>query len=150
MTETLSSIFQRTRGAPIEVAEGLAQPIFQKKIRAGRSRFLARRLKSSKQLVSGLRLKVVKGELEVNNQRHSEIILWSDTSPESVFFTVVSKKACELKVWNVWRVNDIVQAWVGNAGIVISEEGCITKLECSGGTEVVDFSTVVFQIESID
>ncbi len=47
-------------------------------------------------------------------------------------------------------MNDIVQAWVGNAGIVISEEGCITKLECSGGTEVVDFSTLVFQIESID
>ncbi|MBF7145019.1 MULTISPECIES: hypothetical protein [Pseudomonas] len=150
MMETLSSMFQRTLGAPIEVAEGLAHPIFQKKIRAGRSRFSARRLKSSKQLVPGLRLKVVKGELEVDNQHHSEIILWADTSPESVFFTVVSRKTCQLKIWNVWRTNDIVQAWVGNAGIVITEENCITKLECSGGTEIVDFSTLVYQIESID
>lgn len=150
MTETLSSIFQRTRGAPIQVAERLVYPIFQKKIKAGRSNFLARRLKSTMQPVSGLRLKVVKGELEVNDQRHSEVILWADTSPESVCFSVLSKTGCELKIWNVWRVNDIAQAWVGNAGMVISEEGRITNLECSGGTEAVDFSTLVFQIESID
>lgn len=150
MTETLSSIFQRTLGAPIEVAEGTAHPIFQKKLRAGKSRFSVQRLKSSKQLVPGLRLKVVNGEIEVNGQRHTEMILWADTSPESVFFTVVSKKACELKVWNVWRVNDMVQAWVGNAGILITEEGGITILECSGGTEIVDFSTLVYKIESID
>lgn len=150
MTETLSSIFQRTRGAPIQVAERLVYPIFQKKIKAGQSSFLARRLKSSMQPVSGLRLKAVKGELEVNDQRHSEIILWADTSPESVYFSVLSKTGCELKIWNVWRVNDTAQAWVGNAGMVISEEGRITNLECSGGTEAVDFSTLVFQIESID
>ena len=86
MTETLSSAFQRSRGAPVQVGERLVYPIFQKKIKAGRSSFLARRLKSSMQPVAGLRLKVVKGELEVNNQRHSEVILWEDTSPESVFF----------------------------------------------------------------
>lgn len=150
MTETLSSIFQRTRGAPIQVAERLVYPIFQKEIKAGRSSFWARRLKSSMQPVPGLRLKTVKGELEVNDQRHSEIILWADTSPESVYFSVLSKTGCELKIWNVWRVNDTAQAWVGNAGMVISEEGRITNLECSGGTEAVDFSTLVFQIESID
>lgn len=150
MTETLSSIFQRTQGAPIEIGERLVFPIFKKKIKAGQTNFLARRLKSSKQPVSGLRVKVLKGEIEVNNQRHSEIILWADSSPESVFFSVVSKVACELKIWNVWRVNGVVQAWVGNAGIVINEEGGVTKLECSGGTDLVDFSTLVFQIESID
>jgi len=150
MTETLSSAFQRSRGAPVQVGERLVYPIFQKKIKAGRSSFLARRLKSSMQPVAGLRLKVVKGELEVNNQRHSEVVLWEDTSPESVFFSVLSKTDCELRIWNVWRVNDFVQAWVGNAGIVISEKGNIINLECSGGTEAIDFSTLVFQIESID
>ena len=150
MTETLSSIFQRTRGAPVEIAERLVYPVFQKKIKAGRSSFLVRRLKAPAHPISGLRLKVVKGVLEVNNQHHSEIILWADTSPESVPFSVVSKTACELKMWNVWRVNDIVQAWVGNAGILITEEGNLTTLECSGGTEAVDFSALVFRIESVD
>jgi hypothetical protein len=151
MTETLSSIFQRTRGAPVEVAERLVYPIYEKEIKnPGRSDFLAHRLKSSMQPVSGLRLKVVKGELELNNQRYSEIILWTDTSPESVFFSVLSKTVCEFKIWNVWRVNDIVQAWVGNAGIVVDEVGRIIKLECSGGTEAIDFSTLVYQIESIN
>ncbi|NWB25443.1 MULTISPECIES: hypothetical protein [Pseudomonas] len=150
MTETLSSIFQQTRGAPIEVAGRLVHPIFQKKIKAGRSNFLARRLQSSTQPVSGLRLKVVKGKLEVNNQHHSEIILWADTSPESIFFSVVSKADCELKIWNVWRVNEVVQAWIGNAGMVFSDDGRVIKLECSGGTDAIDFSTLVFQVESID
>lgn len=53
----------------------------------------------------------------------------------SLFFSALSKTDCELKIWNVWRVNDIVQAWVGNAGMVISEEGRIINLECSGGTD---------------
>lgn len=150
MTETLSSVFQRTQGAPVEVAGRLVYPIFQKKIKKGRSNFLARRLKSSAQPILGLRLKVVKGELEVNGQRHSEIILWADTSPECVFFSVLCKTACELKIWNVWRVQDIVQAWVGNAGMVISEEGGTISLECSGGTEAIDFSSLVFQIEAVD
>lgn len=35
MTETLSSIFQRTRGAPVEIAERLVYPIFQKKSKQG-------------------------------------------------------------------------------------------------------------------
>jgi hypothetical protein len=61
-------------------------PIIKKKIKAGQTNFLARRLKSSKQPVSGLRVKVLKGEIEVSNQRHSEIILWGDSSPESVSF----------------------------------------------------------------
>lgn len=150
MTETLSSIFQRTHGTPVEVQQRLVYPIYQKKIEAGRSSFLARRLKSSMQPVSGLRLKVSKGQIEVNNQRHSEMILWSDTSPESIIFSVLSKTDFQLKIWNVWRVDGVVQAWVGNAGIVITQEGRVTKLECSGGTDSVDFSTLVFQIESID
>lgn len=150
MAETLSSLFQRTSGQPVDVAEGLAHPIFRKKVGAGRSNFLARRLRSSEKWVCGLRLKVVKGELEINDQRHAEIILWADTSPQSVFFTVVAKKDCELKAWNVWRANGTVQAWIGNAGIVISEDGRVSRLACSGGTEVIDFSTLVYEIESVD
>lgn len=150
MTETLSSVFQRTRGAPVEVAGRLVYPIFLKKVKAGRSNFLAKRLKSSTQPISGLRLKVVTGELVVNDQRCSEIILWTDTSPERVFFSVICKTACILKIWNVWRAHDIVQAWVGNAGMVVSEDERTINLECSGGTEIIDFSSLVFQIESVD
>lgn len=150
MTETLSSIFQRTQGAPTKVAGRLVQPIVQQTIKAGRTHFVVRRIRSAEQPVPGLRLKVVKGVLEIDNQRYTEIILWADTSPESVSFCVVSKSACQLKIWNVWRANDIVQAWVGNAGIVMTEARGITTLECSGGTDDIDFSTLVVHVESAD
>jgi len=95
-------------------------------------------------------MKVTKGELEVNGQRHSEIILWSDNSPELVSFSVLTKSACDLKIWNVWRTDDIVHAWVGNAGMIISENKNVINLECSGGTESIDFSRLIFQITAVD
>ncbi|WP_152531800.1 hypothetical protein [Pseudomonas syringae] len=151
MTETLSTIFQRTRGAPVEVSGRLVKPIFEKAIEKGQSNFLARRLSASNEVVTGLRLKSVNGYIEINNQRDTDIILWTDTSPESVSFSVVAKKAGVLKIWNVWRADNIVQAWVGEAGIVVCEdqEGRLTKLECSGGTETVDFTTLIYEIEAI-
>lgn len=120
------------------------------KIGGGSRTFLVRRLQSSASLVTGLRLKAVRGEIEVNGQRHAEIILWADTSPETVSLSVLSDAGCELKAWNVWRAGDVVQAWVGNAGIAISEVGSAVTLECSGGGSETDFSALVVQIEPVN
>lgn len=150
MVETLSAIFQRTRGAPIEINGRIVLPIFQMTLPAGRKNFLVRRLKSSSASVTGLRIKVVKGEIEVNGQRHSEIILWADTSPEEVPLSVVSKSSCDLKIWNVWRTDDVVQAWVGDAGLIASQADGAIKLECSGGDEGVNFSALVVQIDKVE
>ncbi|WP_152531666.1 hypothetical protein [Pseudomonas syringae] len=151
MTETLSTIFQRTRGAPIEVSGRLVQPIFEKTIETGQSNFFAHRLGVSNEVLTGLRLKSANGYININNQRYTDVILWSDTSPESVYFSVVAKKAGVLKIWNVWRADNIIQAWVGNTGIMVSEEaqGKLMKLECSGGTETADFTTLIYEIKSI-
>lgn len=147
MVETFSAIFQRTCGAPIEMNGHIIIPIFQMKLPPGRKNFVFRRLKSSSASVTGLRIKAVKGEIEVNGQCHPEIILWADTSPESVPLSVVSKSSCDLKIWNVWRADDVVQAWVGNAGLVVSQAEGSIKLECSGGDEGVNFSSLVVQID---
>lgn len=148
MSETLSSLFQKSKGAPIEMNGHSVQPIFQISIKDKRQDFLIRRLKATKSPIPGLRIKAVKGEIEVNGQRHPEMILWADTSPESVAVSVLSKSGCELKIWNVWRVDNIAQAWVGNAGLLISKTGKVITLECSDGVGEVDFSSLVIQLET--
>lgn len=147
--ETFSEIFQRTHGAPIEVDGRIVQPIFQVKIDGVRKTFVIRRLKSRSASVAGLRIKAEKGEIEVHDERHPEIILWADTSPESVSLSVLSKAGCELRIWNVWRAGRIIQAWVGNAGIVATKSNGTIRLECSGGDEEVNFSALVVEIDKI-
>ncbi len=150
MAETLSAIFQRTHGAPIEIDGRIILPSFKFKLESGRKELTVRRLKSSSAPVSGLRIKAVKGEIEVNGQVHPEIILWSDTSPEIVSLIVKSRSGCELRMWNVWRYEGGVQAWIGNAGIVINKLGDSVRLECSGGSEGVDFLALIVEIDQND
>ncbi|MDR6356279.1 hypothetical protein Q3H58_002950 [Pseudomonas psychrotolerans] len=117
---------------------------------SGQKDFLVRRLNASLQPVAGLRIKAVKGKIEINGQSHSEVILWADTSPDVVSFSVFSKLGCDLKVWNVWRSGNLVQAWVGNAGLIVTENKNSVKLECSGGDENVDFCALVVQIDYLE
>jgi hypothetical protein len=147
MVETLSSLFQRSQGAAVEIDGRLVQPIFQDKIAGTEARFLIRRIKSMNSPVQGLRLKAVKGRIKVNGQSHSEVILWADTSPASVEISVSSKSGCVLKAWNVWRVGDIAQAWVGNSGIHSKKVGRVVVLACSDGVGEVDFTDLVVEIE---
>lgn len=149
MTETLSSLFEKTNGAPIEIDGRLAWPMFKTKISRARQNFLIRRLKANDSPIPGLRIKAVKGEVEVNDQRCSEIILWADTSPDSVVISVLSKSGCELKVWNVWRVDGITQAWIGNSGVVVTEADDLVTLECSDGLGKVDFSSLIVEMKKI-
>lgn len=146
MSETFSSTFQRTKGAPIKSEGRTVLPIFKLQIGGGRQNYLIRRLGSESASVAGLRIKAVKGMVEVNNQKYSDIILWADTSPEVVPLSVHSKSGCELRIWNVWRTNDVVQAWVGDAGVSASENGDLIVLECSGGDKGVNFSALVVEI----
>lgn len=147
MNESLSTLFQKSNGLPIELGGCLAYPIFKMVIKESKKDFLVRRLHATKSPISGLRIKVVKGEIEIKGERHPEVILWTDTCPESVSLSILSKSGCELKTWNVWRVDDLTQAWVGNAGLLISEENKIIMLECSNGSGEIDFSDLVVQIE---
>lgn len=147
MFETLSAIFQRTGGAAIEINERRILPIFQMKLPSGRYSLLVRRLQHTSVSEAGLRIKILKGEVELNGQNHSEIILWAGSSPELVELCVRSKTGCTMKIWNVWRSDNLVQAWVGDAGMIVSEIGNSIKLECSGGDVGINFLGLVVQID---
>lgn len=146
MSETLSTLFQRSSGEPIDVGGRAAQPIFVMKLGKGRQEILVRRVRSKDAPMSGLRLKAKKGTIEVNGQQHSEIVLWADTSPQELSIIVSCKSDCELKAWNVWRVDDLTQAWVGNAGLVVEESDEGFTLRCSDGVGSIDFDDFVVQL----
>ena len=147
MSETLSALFQRSDGGSIDLGGRTVQPIFTMQLRKGRQEILIRRVKSKESPISGLRLKVKKGKVEVNGQQHSEIVLWVDASPADVLITTSCKSDCELKAWNVWRIDDLMQAWVGNAGLVVDEGNESITLRCSDGAGDVDFDDFVVRIE---
>jgi hypothetical protein len=150
MTETLSSLFQKSHGAAIEIDGRFVRQIFQEKIGCTRKRFLVRRIGSAAYPIQGLRIKAVKGSVEINGESHSEVVLWADTSPVSVEIAVTSKSGCDLKAWNVWKIEDAVQAWVGNSGILVSKLGAVITLECSDGTGEINFTDLIMQIEEFD
>ena len=46
--------------------------------------------------------------------RTTRAVLWSDTAPDTVELRVAAGR---LTVWNVWREDGAVHAWIGSAGI---------------------------------
>jgi hypothetical protein len=145
--DTLSYRFQQSKGAPVAFAGRLVQPIFQKTLGSGRQAIAVRRLAATTSPVQGLRLKAVKGRIEVNGQDHPEIILWADTSPPVLDLAVACANGCELKCWNVWKYGDIVQAWIGNAGMHVAEADGRVTLACSDGVGDADFADLVVELE---
>lgn len=142
---TLSSLFQKSKGAPVEVDGELVHAIFRMHLDEGKTQFEVRRLGATDAAL-GLRIKIERGILEVNGGQYQEIILWVETSPDVVHLNVLAKRDCVVKVWNVWRVDDVIQAWVGNAGMLIHDDDGVIRLECSSGQNL-DFSSLVVEFE---
>ncbi|HEY4372010.1 MAG TPA: hypothetical protein VGN52_08800 [Burkholderiales bacterium] len=148
MKESLSSIFQKIRGAPTEVDGRFVYPIFKEHVEKGERNLRIRRLASKQSPVQGIRIKMVKGLIEIYGRKYSEIVLWADTSPTVVDLKISSRSGGELRAWNVWKIDDITQAWIGNAGIRIAKEGGVVTLECSDGVGDIDFSNLVVEVDA--
>ena len=147
MEETLSSIFTRTKGTPINLNGQTVVAIIEIKITKPRTVFSIRRLSATNGRVQGLVLKAVSGQIVVDGSGYPEIVLWSDTSPDAAEIEVLSKSGSTLKIWNVWKSNSGMSAWVGNAGVQVSWPDGKMTLECSDGVGDVDFSDYVVAFE---
>ena len=147
MTETLSARFAANTGAPVHLDGKVVVPIYSVEVSAKRRGFTIHRQHAADSPVPGLSLQARTGEIEVNGRRSSHIVLWADTSPQRVDLAVLSGSGCTLNVWNVWRNGDSMDAWLGNAGMVVTQGDGVTTLECSSGPGDVDFSDLVVDIE---
>ncbi|MDE0547412.1 hypothetical protein [Microbacterium sp. C7(2022)] len=94
----------------------------------------------------GLRLRVRGGAFQFGDVTHTDLSLWCDTAPDR--FTIPirwrARGARSLRIWNAWRVGEVTQAWIGNAGMRVSEDepGRLT-LRCSDGEGPPDFDDLI-------
>jgi len=97
----------------------------------------------------GLRLEVRGGTLEIAGNDLTDVVLWSDSAPKSVRATVkATRGSVNLRLWNCWRdPAGSVQAWIGNAGILVSETTTGIVLRCSDGFDDVTFGDLVAAVQ---
>lgn len=142
---TLSEKFQNTMGKPVEIEGRNTYPIYVLELEKEKQ-VTVKWVSTHSKLKQGMQIKIDKGILEVNGEELSNIILWEDTSPDVVQIRCIPNKNAKLKVWNVWEVDGVTQAWVGNAGMVISDSDHQVRLNCSDGSGDVNFQNVVVEL----
>lgn len=102
--------------------------------------------------VQGIRLRMTGGNLEVNGEQSSEVVLWEDTAPKVVNVDVRADDRARnttLKLWNVWRGGmDVTQAWLGNAAIQVDGDPSSGsfRFRCSDGQGEPNFDDLVVQV----
>ena len=98
--------------------------------------------------VQAVRLKIERGLVIANHQRLTDVVLWADTSPPVVEIAIEpnGEHHATLKVWNAWRDDGVMQAWFGDAGMIVEESSAGLWLRCSDGVGEMDFSDVVFEV----
>ena len=70
-------------------------------------------------------------ELRVGDVETTTLVLWADTSPEEVKIT--TGDAGDLRMWNVWRDGDLIQAWENDARLEVDDGGDDLSLACYDG-----------------
>jgi len=97
----------------------------------------------------GLRLKVRGGTFEIDSTTADDVVLWQDTAPNEVRVLIKwkPKGSRSLRIWNAWRVKEVTQAWLGNAGmrVTASEDGSLV-FHCSDGEGDPDFDDLVAEV----
>jgi hypothetical protein len=100
------------------------------------------------QPVQGLRLKVRGGTFEIDSTSANDLVLWHDTAPEIVRVRIrwKSRGARSLRIWNAWRINNVTQAWLGNAGMRVEGNESTLTFRCSDGEGAPDFGDLIAEV----
>ena len=96
----------------------------------------------------GLRIRVRGGLIELNGRQLNDVVLWSDTAPDTVFvqfLPAAGETSMTVRVWNAWRdTSGTMQTWIGNAGMLVEpKEDGSTVLRCSDGFGEPSFDDLV-------
>jgi len=143
--KTLAEQFQDSMGQPVEVNGKSVSPIFLESV-SKEVLVNLRWIGTQSEVKQGVQIKLDKGIIEVNGQETSNIVLWEDTCPSEISLRCTPKKSAKLKIWNVWEVEGIVQAWVGNSGIITLIDNGKMRMNCSDGVGEIDFNNMVLEV----
>jgi hypothetical protein len=135
---TLAEQFIVARGASLHVNGCTVVNMYRRPVGSDQKVKVSAR-PAVEQPVQGLRIKLVDGLIQINDQFLKEIVIWFDNAPPNFEFSCHPKKQItELRIWNCWRDSrGGVQSWIGNAGMIAEEEDSDVVLRCSTG--IADF-----------
>jgi len=144
---SLAEQFQQSRGKPIMVGDQQIIQMYAIEMPT-RAQVQLKWVSTHSNLKQGIKIKLDKGDISVEGKKYQFIVLWQDTSPNIVNFTCLPKKKNSvLKIWNVWEIDGIEQAWVGDAGIVIDQtQTDLFRLNCSNGVDGPNFNDLIFEV----
>lgn len=146
MNDDLSSLFAEQQTNQIDW-DGPLYSLYE--LPSDTSELTIRFLSARSQPPQGLRFKVRGGTFEVESTTADDLIIWQDTAPAEVPIRIAwkPKGTRSLRIWNAWRVNDVTQAWLGNAGMrVTAMADGVIELRCSDGEGDPDFDDLVAEV----
>jgi hypothetical protein len=99
--------------------------------------------------VQGICLQIDSGQIEINDDKGPGMVLWMDTAPRELSFSVSGAKGSKLRVWNCWRGKfGQRDAWFGHAAMMVDfREPACYSFQCSDGQRDLDFANLVFDLE---
>jgi len=143
-TPVLNERFAESGGEAVEVDGLTVHPMFRAEIRDGDEvRVFFESAAADRE--QGLVVKVTDGELDVGGRRAQSFLLWRDESPTDV--ELLSRGEGELRVWNAWRSDGLIEEWSGNAGVLVEDDGETVTLHMSDGIGEPSFDDLVVNLE---
>jgi len=136
-----------SRGAPIPFGGQQVHSIYRFEV-VTRAAVRVTFVRADPSVREALRFKIEGGDFVVRGQVLKDVVLWSDTAPRDSDIDVLpTGSGCLVKVWNAWAdENCIMQAWIGNGGMVIEEHAGWVRLRCSDGVGAPDFNDLVVDL----
>ncbi len=146
----LSERFMETDAKSIDVDGRTVVQMYEREVTDGTT-VEVEFLNTAGDRVQGLNLSLTDGELEVNEERVRDVVLYTDTAPREVrLICHTGGGPATLQVWNSWRAQsgeDRDDAWIGEAGIVVDDQGSgEVVLRCSDGIGPPDFDDLVVRL----
>ena len=139
-------MFQESQGKPLLLGETTIEQIFHIELPKGLHHFRLEFVSSKTSPTQGIRLKSESARINIAGKSLKDVVLWTDTSPTSLDFYISGKSVNVLKIWNVWKIDKVMHAWIGNAGMVIEANGRTWTFRCNDGPSETKFEDLVVRL----
>jgi hypothetical protein len=151
MKKTLADLWRETTGHTVTFEGVTVHAIIFREVRES-GRLVVRFLDSRPKPIQALRIDIDPGQLLVQGEAASKMILRLDTSPTSVEVHYrAAGQGSRIALYNAWiDENGQIDRWTMHAGMLVEETGNKMLLRCSDGRGEPTFDDLVVEIEFLD
>jgi hypothetical protein len=148
--KTFGELFMQSKGEPITYLDKEVHAIHRIAV-SSRTRLSISVLGANPSVRQAIRITIEKGTALVSGMDLQDVVLWTDTAPKTVEVDVSpTSKGCMVKLWNAWADSaGTMQAWIGNAGMLIEQVDAGLRVRCSDGIGEPSFSDLILEIKSV-